>query len=250
MAWAILVRLSDGAVLRSQDFGDGVSETVTTTEVVPVLDEQGDPVLDEQGDPVTQTVTTTDVVTRPHPTLPEGKGLAWVPVDGDPPTPETWETVALPTSVETDPLPESVSWSTADRPLATVKAERAAEINAARDAKLAAGCLYPFPDQNGTITFRDPGEMIRYGELRLMAQAMVDGGNGSAEFPAPFRDQENVDHTITAQQLLDAMTAGRDWFMSTWVYASGLKNAVAACETLAAVAAVNVASGWPDRDLT
>lgn len=139
-----------------------------------------------------------------------------------------------------------------DRPLATVIAERTAALNAERAARLRAGCLYPFPDAagNGTITFKDPWEAIRYQELRADAAAMIAADQGATTFPAAYRDEENQNHTLTAQQLYDALTAARTWYLATWVKGSQWKDLVAAAETPQAAATVAPDPGWPSADLT
>lgn len=130
------------------------------------------------------------------------------------------------------------------------KTKRTAAINAARDARLAAGCRVTFPDGDGALTFKSDRELIHHRDLLDRASAMVAAGDGDTTFPTPYRDEENVNHAVTAQQLADITADARDWYTATWLHASGWKDLVLAAETLAAVAAVAPATGWPDNDLT
>ena len=75
-----------------------------------------------------------------------------------------------------------------------------AEVNAVREAKIAQGIPYQFPDSAGTIQTRDLTD-ARNIQINIVT-ALILQGAGETKPVMVFRDMEDVQHAMTPAQML------------------------------------------------
>ena len=117
-----------------------------------------------------------------------------------------------------------------------------AKINAIsnlRDSKIATGIPYTFPDGAGTIQTRDEKDFRNITGLSTSGIVMA----GQA-VNMPFRDQENIVHSMTPEQVV-AMgmfiaAAIQSVYTASWVHADAIKQLT----TLAEIEAYDISVGW------
>lgn len=122
-----------------------------------------------------------------------------------------------------------------------------AAIDAERDARIAAGMPYAFPDGKGTVQLRnerDITNVIGVGTSGLMLTAA-----GDAETTVGFRDQEDVTHPLAGAQAQALGQAVMAWMSAHYAAAWAHKDAVkrlAEAGDLAALDAYDIGAGWPE----
>ena len=117
-------------------------------------------------------------------------------------------------------------------------------INTLRDAKIAAGVTYAFPDGiTGTVQTRDLTDHRNIQANGSAAQMYIIAGQPQAEMQ--FRDMEDVMHMLTAQQMVEMcfyiMGHGQAIYSAGWAH----KDAIDRLETIEAVQAYDETQGWP-----
>jgi hypothetical protein len=101
-----------------------------------------------------------------------------------------------------------------------------AAIDAARDAKLAAGVPYNFPDGAGTIQMRD---LIDARNIQTnVTMALILQGMGETKPVMSFRDTENVTHAMTPAQMITMgvtiAQAGQAIYAASWTVKDTAKD--------------------------
>lgn len=124
------------------------------------------------------------------------------------------------------------------------KQRKRVNVDTVRDEKLAAGVPYIFPgDVPGTVQTRDLTDHRNIQANGSAAQMYLLAGHPEAEMQ--FRDTEDVVHTLTAQQMAEmcsyVMGYGQAIYSASWAH----KTAIDALETVEAVEAYDVTTGWP-----
>jgi hypothetical protein len=118
------------------------------------------------------------------------------------------------------------------------------QVDSIRDQKIADGVPYLFPgDTPGTVQTRDLTDHRNIQANASAAQMYLIDSQPTAEMQ--FRDQEDVVHTLTATEMVTmcayVMGYGQAIYSASWVH----KDAIDALETLEAVLAYDVTTGWP-----
>lgn len=131
-------------------------------------------------------------------------------------------------------------------PLADLKAARRSAVSALLDAKLAAGYPHNFGGEIGTkvLQTRDIEDRTNWLTSQAAYSAAVAGGAG-AVMGANFRSEDNVNITLSYQDGLDVLLAMAAWGAAHYARSWALKDEIAAAEDEAALAGIDIESGWP-----
>lgn len=120
---------------------------------------------------------------------------------------------------------------------------KTAEVDAHRDALIAAGCPYAFPDGlSGTIQTRNDNDFINISGIAAAGLALMV--TQSAE-TLVFLDCENVLHTLTGAQAVAMGMAVMAWRQGIYSASWHLKRTVFPLLTPQNLAAFDVAANWP-----
>ena len=133
--------------------------------------------------------------------------------------------------------------TSADIELAAARAAACQAVNAERSRRIAAGLTYPFPDGAGPLDLRDEADFRNLQGLATRAQMLA--AQGVSDPVIRFRDDRGADHWLTPAQMLDLASAVFARTEAVYARAWQLKDAIAAAETAAAVAAIDVTADWP-----
>ena len=117
---------------------------------------------------------------------------------------------------------------------------RQGEVEALRDAKIAEGMLYQFPDSTGTIQLRSDTDLRNVQGVASSGQSLVISGDASTTLT--FRDQENSTHQLTGQQAVDMGLAVSQYVTAHYEACWGHKGALA---NSADPDAHDITTGWP-----
>jgi len=120
-------------------------------------------------------------------------------------------------------------------------ADKSLEVGAVREAKIAVGISYKFPDGQGTIQTRS---LIDVRNIQTnVTTALIFKGAGEVRPVMVFRDQENVLHQMTPDQMLQMAVymanSGQAIYNRSWE----LKDAVEGMTT-EQIAAFDVEANW------
>lgn len=122
-----------------------------------------------------------------------------------------------------------------------------ARIDAERDARIAAGMPYAFPDgTSGTVQLRNERDIINVTGVGT-AGLMLDLGGDTAT-RLQFRDAADVTHAMTGEEARIFGLAVSAWISANYARAWALKGEVAAAvqgQDCAALMALDITSGWP-----
>ncbi|MFW6303994.1 MAG: hypothetical protein ACOC2L_05165, partial [Candidatus Sumerlaeota bacterium] len=128
--------------------------------------------------------------------------------------------------------------------LEQAKAEKCAEIDQERDALISRGMSYDFPDgDTGTIQLRDLKDhrnIQGLGSNGLKLKVV-----GDTESKVPFRDEENNEHELSGDELIDMAEAVSNWVQGHYSNAWAHKDNVRALETVQDVIDYDFSEGWP-----
>ncbi len=146
-----------------------------------------------------------------------------------------------------DPLTRATdgSW-TCLTPLERAKADRRAAVNALRDQTITGGYQHNFGASAGirTLDQRGSEDAINWLGLKGVADALIADGQGAETIA--IRDAADETFVASATVVSSAMVAMGVWRSSVIAHSWTLKDAIAAAEDEAAVAAIDIAAGWPD----
>lgn len=141
---------------------------------------------------------------------------------------------------------ETVSAYTPPRPgLAVLRADKAAGVNARRDALLSDG----FTPSDGplagkTLQTRDADDKLNWVTSQAAYSAAVAAGQGDAPV-VKFRSADNTTIVVTISEGLAALLAMAAWGQSIMDRSWALKDAIAAAADQAALDAIDITAGWP-----
>lgn len=119
-------------------------------------------------------------------------------------------------------------------------------IDSERDARIAAGMPYTFPDGKGTVQLRNERDITNV--IGVGASGMMLAAAGDTETIIGFRDQEDMTHRLTGAQAQALGQAVMEWISAHYAAAWAHKDAVkrlAEAGDLAALASHDIAEGWP-----
>lgn len=152
-----------------------------------------------------------------------------------------------------DPQPNgaqvAIGWTWANNAFAApvptldqARAEKVAAIGAAYEARIAAGYTW-----NGKLFEIDNDSRANINGAGSMASALVASG-AAAQWPADFGwvAADNTIVPMTAAQVIAFGLAVGFYYSGVVLRERILGNAVAAAADLAAVAAIDIATGWPE----
>jgi len=128
--------------------------------------------------------------------------------------------------------------------LADCIAAKQAEVDILREAKIADGVPYTFPDNVvGVIQTRDSVD-IRNIETNIMS-ATIAVMNNMLDLPMVFRDEANIIHEMTPAQMITMGTAavqrGQNIYKNSWAH----KDAIKLLTTKEEIEAYDITTGWP-----
>jgi len=125
------------------------------------------------------------------------------------------------------------------RPL--VIANKSVEVGVVREAKIAAGIPYQFPDRQGTIQTRS---LIDVRNIQTnVTTAIILKGAGEIRSVMVFRDQENVLHQMTPDQMLQMAVYIANFGQAIYNRSWELKDAVEGMTT-EQIVAFDVEANW------
>lgn len=131
-------------------------------------------------------------------------------------------------------VPDAADWYTA-------------RIDTERNARIAAGMPYTFPDgTTGTVQLRNERDILNVTGVGT-AGLMLDLG-GEAATKLQFRDAEDATHDMTGAEARTFGLAVSAWISANYARAWALKGEVAAAvqgQDCAALMALDITSGWP-----
>lgn len=115
------------------------------------------------------------------------------------------------------------------------------QVNAIRDARIAAGFSHDFGGAAGlrTLDQRSEADLVNWLGLKAIADAMPDGELLS------IRDADNETFQATAATVSAAIAAMGVWRAQLLGRSWGLKDEIDAASDEAAVAAIDIEAGWP-----
>lgn len=123
----------------------------------------------------------------------------------------------------------------------------AARISSERDARIAAGMPYAFPDGNGTVQLRNERDITNV--IGVGTSGMMLDAAGDAETTVGFRDQEDVTHTLTGAQAQALGQKATAWisahYTAAWTHKDAVKR-LAEAGNLAALDDYDIGAGWPE----
>ncbi len=130
--------------------------------------------------------------------------------------------------------------------LDAVKDDRRAAVNVLRDQTIGSGYQHNFGASAGVRTLDQRGseDAINWLGLKGVADAMIADGQGAETIA--IRDAADETFTASATVISAAMVAMGMWRSSVIAHSWTLKDAIAAAEDEAAVAAVDISAGWPE----
>lgn len=127
--------------------------------------------------------------------------------------------------------------------LTAAKARVSSEIDAARDQLIGAGLQYSFPDTTGTIQLRKEADFRNVQGVASTGQALIMAGDTTTTIS--FRDEENVNHSLTGSQAVQLGLAVSGFVSAHYAAAWAHKDAVAELSTAADVQQYNYSINWP-----
>jgi hypothetical protein len=146
------------------------------------------------------------------------------------------------TVIMTDEEKADIDKTDADSAFADIRLRKAEEIHAVREAKIAAGVPYDFPDGGGTIQTRDMTDARNI--QTSVISALILQAAGETKPVLVFRDMEDVSHSMTPAQVLEmglyVAQYGQAIYSASWQLRDMAKTM-----TAEEIAAFDVASGWP-----
>ena len=126
------------------------------------------------------------------------------------------------------------------------RADRFSHIDAERDARIAAGMPYAFPDGEGTVQLRNERDITNV--IGVGTSGMMLAAAGDAETTVGFRDREDVTHPLTGAQAQALGQAVMAWISAHYSAAWAHKDAVGKLLKVAdmnALLSYDVSAGWP-----
>tara|TARA_R110002020_G_scaffold212759_9_gene419404 strand:- start:238 stop:819 length:582 start_codon:yes stop_codon:yes gene_type:complete len=129
--------------------------------------------------------------------------------------------------------------------MATLRAAAHAAVEAKRDAILSAGYQHNFGGSAGvrTLDNRNEVDAINWLGLKGIVDAKIASGDG--EDLLSLRDAGNDIFTVSAATIASALIGMAVWRASVLAVSWTLKDAIAAAEDEAALAAIDLDAGWP-----
>lgn len=165
-----------------------------------------------------------------------GEFLRWQEFDAPPPDPvgKGWRWVEDPV-----PPPEPPT-------LDDLKAAAAGTVQARRDALIAGGVTIDFGGTVGPKVIQTATDYDRMNWITILttAQAFAAMGQG-AEAMNPIRTLDNTMVPATVDQAIAWMIEAQSRLGAAWRYAAELKDTIAAAADAAALAAIDLETGWP-----
>ena len=123
-----------------------------------------------------------------------------------------------------------------------LRALRRAEIDRRRDAAIAAGVAFAFPDGAGMIDTRNE---VDFRNIQGVASAgVILQAQGDTTTTIAFRDAANVTHALHAADAVALGLAVQGRVAAVYAVAWGHKDAVAALAEREAVLAYDIETGW------
>jgi hypothetical protein len=136
-----------------------------------------------------------------------------------------------------------ITWTSDADLLTDAKTTKRQAVTNERDRRIVQGLTYTFPDGTaGTIQLR-PTDVGNVNGVATKGNALLQKGDTTTT--QPFRDAENVTHTLTPQQAVDLGLAVADRVEAIYQASWDHKDAIAALTTVAEVNAYDITTGWP-----
>ncbi|GAB6036119.1 hypothetical protein JCM15519_06780 [Fundidesulfovibrio butyratiphilus] len=129
--------------------------------------------------------------------------------------------------------------------LEEAKAARCAEVNALRDAKIAAGVTVTFPDGSAVVQTRDEADLRNV--QGVASQGLASLVQGKTD-PLVFRDAANNNHTMSPAEAVDFGQQVADGIQAVYSASWALKESIngSALTDVAAVQTLDITAGWPE----
>lgn len=128
--------------------------------------------------------------------------------------------------------------------LAAAKAAKCTEVDKLREAKIALGTPFDFPDGHGTVQTR--GLVDARNIQANVSAAHILVAQGETNPVMMFRDQEDVVHHMTPQQMiamgLAVMARGQAIYAAAWVH----KDTINALTKIEEIESYDINQGWPE----
>lgn len=127
---------------------------------------------------------------------------------------------------------------------------RRVSIDGVRDARMAEGMAFAFPDGvEGTVQLRDERDMLNVNAIATSGNALK--AIGDTKTVLQFRDAENVTHNLTGDQAiqfgLDVMKWVSAHYAAAWQHKAAV-DTLAAGGDVTAVEAYDFTQGWPGQE--
>ncbi|WP_420411601.1 hypothetical protein [Roseibium sp.] len=142
------------------------------------------------------------------------------------------------TTVEVDALPQIT--------LEDLKANLKAEVNQLRDTKLEAGFAHDFGEPHGVkvMDTRNVNDRVNWIGGMLIYQGHIAAGNGDV-VGAKIRTADNINISLSYKAAAAAISAVGDYANAILNNSWTLKDAISAAPDEAALAAIDITTGWP-----
>ncbi len=143
---------------------------------------------------------------------------------------------------------EAVAAIVADLPAIVLERGRAdtrRAVNAKRDQVIGGGYQHNFGGTAGirTLDQRSESDAINWLGLKNLADAAIAAGSGAD--PMQIRDAGDETFTASANVVASALVSMAQWRGAVMSRSWALKDAIAAAADAAALAAIDIETGWP-----
>jgi hypothetical protein len=128
--------------------------------------------------------------------------------------------------------------------LSEAMTRRKAEIDELRNAKIAGGVPYEFPNGPGTVQMRNQTDITNILGVVVAGQALI--GSGDTTTTLNFRDTEDVTHALTGPQVVAMGLTASSFISGLYGAAWAHKDALSALFTLSDVVAYDITLNWPE----
>lgn len=125
------------------------------------------------------------------------------------------------------------------------KRGRAADVNARRDIAIGGGYQHNFGGTAGirTLDQRSESDAINWLGLKSLADSLIAAGSGAQAMQ--IRDAADETFSASANVVSSAMVAMAEWRSAIMSHSWTLKDQISAAVDEAAIAAIDVETGWP-----